>query len=114
MTASPRSRRAAASPAAPSSSAPSNSAPPNSAPAKKTATKAASNGATVAPQNLSAEDLGVPERLAKHTVRYADYRDVAREALTPMMRHYADIKDEYPHALLMYRVGDFFETYVSK
>ncbi|MEO0540674.1 MAG: DNA mismatch repair protein MutS [Cyanobacteria bacterium P01_A01_bin.105] len=28
-----------------------------------------------------------------------------------MMRHYADVKDEYPHALLLYRVGDFFETF---
>ena len=28
-----------------------------------------------------------------------------------MMRHYADTKDQYPHALLFYRVGDFFETF---
>ncbi len=54
---------------------------------------------------------GIPERLAKHTVRYADYRDVDRELMTPMMRHYADIKDRHPYALLMYRVGDFFETF---
>ena len=66
---------------------------------------------TAEPQNISPEAYGVPERLAKHTVRYADYRDVARTDLTPMMRHYADVKDEYPHALLMYRVGDFFETF---
>jgi len=53
----------------------------------------------------------LPERLIKHTVRYADHRAVDREALTPMMRHYAELKDEYPHALLLYRVGDFFETF---
>lgn len=53
----------------------------------------------------------LPERLIKHTVRYADHRAVNREALTPMMRHYAELKDEYPHALLLYRVGDFFETF---
>jgi DNA mismatch repair protein MutS len=53
----------------------------------------------------------LPERLVKHTVRYADYRAVNRDDLTPMMRHYADIKDHYPHALLLYRVGDFFETF---
>ncbi|MEO1209325.1 MAG: DNA mismatch repair protein MutS [Cyanobacteria bacterium J06638_20] len=53
----------------------------------------------------------LPERLIKHTVKYADHRAVDREALTPMMRHYADLKDEYPHALLLYRVGDFFETF---
>ncbi len=54
---------------------------------------------------------GIPERLAKHTVRYADYREVSREDMTPMMRHYAEVKDQHPHALLMYRVGDFFETF---
>jgi len=53
----------------------------------------------------------LPERLIKHTVRYADHRAVNRDALTPMMRHYAELKDEYPHALLLYRVGDFFETF---
>ncbi|MEM9164892.1 MAG: DNA mismatch repair protein MutS, partial [Cyanobacteria bacterium P01_F01_bin.4] len=47
----------------------------------------------------------------KHTVRYADYREVEREDMTPMMRHYADVKDQHPHALLLYRVGDFFETF---
>ncbi|MEL6398408.1 MAG: DNA mismatch repair protein MutS [Cyanobacteria bacterium J06607_6] len=28
-----------------------------------------------------------------------------------MMRHYVQVKQEYPHALLLYRVGDFFETF---
>ncbi len=56
-----------------------------------------------------AQDL--PDRLIKHEVKYTDHRSVARDALTPMMRHYADTKDQYPHALLFYRVGDFFETF---
>lgn len=54
---------------------------------------------------------GIPERLAKHTVRYANRRDVNWDDLTPMMRHYVEVKEEYPHALLLYRVGDFFETF---
>ncbi|GAP94451.1 DNA mismatch repair protein MutS [Leptolyngbya sp. NIES-2104] len=54
---------------------------------------------------------GVPDRLIKHSVRYADHRAVKRDHLTPMMRHYADLKDQYPHALLVYRVGDFYETF---
>ncbi|MER3434127.1 MAG: DNA mismatch repair protein MutS [Leptolyngbya sp. ERB_1_1] len=54
---------------------------------------------------------GVPDRLIKHSVRYADHRAVKREHLTPMMRHYADLKDQYPHAILVYRVGDFYETF---
>ncbi len=63
---------------------------------------------TVQEQNSS---HGVPDRLIKHEVRYADHRSVEREHLTPMMRHYADVKDQYPHALLLYRVGDFYETF---
>ncbi len=62
-------------------------------------------------QPLPPQDHGIPERLAKHTVRYADYREVSRTDMTPMMRHYAEVKDQHPYALLMYRVGDFFETF---
>jgi len=65
-----------------------------------------------APDMPDSQRLGeLPERLIKQTVRYTDHRSVDREALTPMMRHYADLKDEYPQALLLYRVGDFFETF---
>ncbi len=53
----------------------------------------------------------LPERLVKYKVRYAHHRDVQREALTPMMRHYVELKDQYPHALLLYRIGDFYETF---
>ncbi len=53
----------------------------------------------------------LPNRLIKHAVRYADHQAVNRAELTPMLRHYADLKDEYPQALLLYRVGDFFETF---
>lgn len=31
--------------------------------------------------------------------------------LTPMLRQYFDIKSQHPEALLLYRVGDFYETY---
>ncbi len=53
----------------------------------------------------------LPDRLVKHAVRYADHHSVNWDDLTPMMRHYVELKDEYPHALLLYRVGDFFETF---
>ncbi|HHP7243996.1 MAG TPA: DNA mismatch repair protein MutS, partial [Elainellaceae cyanobacterium] len=53
----------------------------------------------------------LPERLVKHTVRYADYRAVNRDELTPMFQQYVDVKDQYPHAILLYRIGDFFETF---
>jgi DNA mismatch repair protein MutS len=58
-----------------------------------------------------AQGLDLPDRLVKHTVRYTHHNEVKREDLTPMLRHYADTKDEYPNALLLYRVGDFFETF---
>ena len=54
---------------------------------------------------------GLPERLVKHDIRHADYRSVDRDQLTPMFRHYVDIKDQYPQALVLYRIGDFFETF---
>jgi DNA mismatch repair protein MutS len=53
----------------------------------------------------------LPERLVKHTVRYADHHAVNWDDLTPMMRHYVEMKEQYPQALLLYRVGDFFETF---
>jgi DNA mismatch repair protein MutS len=67
-----------------------------------------------APETLAettAQGLDLPDRLVKHTVRYTHHHEVKREDLTPMLRHYADTKDEYPNALLLYRVGDFFETF---
>lgn len=61
------------------------------------------------PTNPLPSDM--PNRLVKHAVRYADHRSVNWNDLTPMMRHYVELKDQYPHALLLYRVGDFFETF---
>jgi DNA mismatch repair protein MutS len=63
------------------------------------------------PAETKAQGLDLPNRLVKHTVRYTHHHEVKREDLTPMLRHYADTKDEYPNALLLYRVGDFFETF---
>ena len=42
---------------------------------------------------------------------HTDYRPLDRDKLSEMMRHYAQTKDKYPHALLLYRVGDFFECF---
>jgi len=41
----------------------------------------------------------------------ADHRTVDRQKLTPMMQHFAQLKDQYPQAMLLYRVGDFYETF---
>lgn len=37
--------------------------------------------------------------------------EVNREELSPMMRQYLDIKDQYPSELVFYRVGDFYELF---
>ena len=41
----------------------------------------------------------------------ADHHTVDRQKLTPMMQHFVELKDQYPHAILLYRVGDFYETF---
>jgi len=71
-------------------------------------TDSASPDSPIAPDHLTSD---LPERLVKYKVRYAHHRDVKREALTPMMRHYVELKDQYPNALLLYRIGDFYETF---
>ncbi|MBE9206653.1 DNA mismatch repair protein MutS [Nostoc sp. LEGE 06077] len=42
---------------------------------------------------------------------HADTRLVDRTKLSKMYQHYVEVKDKHPHALLLYRVGDFFETF---
>jgi len=49
----------------------------------------------------------MPEPTAPHP----DYRPLQRDKLSPMMQHYIEVKEQYPHALLLYRVGDFFECF---
>lgn len=34
-----------------------------------------------------------------------------REKLTPLFKQYTAIKDDHPHALLLYRLGDFYEMF---
>ncbi len=41
----------------------------------------------------------------------SDTKLVDRNKLSKMYQHYVEMKDKYPHAVLLYRVGDFFETF---
>jgi len=43
----------------------------------------------------------------------ADPERLDRAALTPMLQHYLDTKAQHPTALLLYRVGDFFECFFT-
>jgi len=38
-------------------------------------------------------------------------KDIDREKLTPMMRHYLSVKEENPDCILFYRLGDFYELF---
>ena len=42
---------------------------------------------------------------------HTDYRTLDVTKLTPMYQHYVEVKEQYPNALLLYRVGDFFECF---
>ena len=38
-------------------------------------------------------------------------RDAERSQLVPSRRQYLDLKAQYPNAILLYRLGDFYETF---
>ena len=40
-----------------------------------------------------------------------DCRNIDKSKLSPMYQHYVEVKEKYPNALLLYRVGDFFECF---
>ncbi|MDJ0661009.1 MAG: DNA mismatch repair protein MutS [Crocosphaera sp.] len=42
---------------------------------------------------------------------HTDYGILEVKKLTPMYQHYVTVKQQYPNALLLYRVGDFFECF---
>ncbi|MBV9388044.1 MAG: DNA mismatch repair protein MutS [Chroococcidiopsidaceae cyanobacterium CP_BM_ER_R8_30] len=48
---------------------------------------------------------------AKLMPRNADHRKLDCTKLSPMFQHFVEIKEQHPHALLLYRCGDFFETF---
>ena len=37
--------------------------------------------------------------------------EVDREKLSPMMRHYVELKDKYVDTIILYRLGDFYEMF---
>lgn len=58
-----------------------------------------------------ANSIRATERALSVAAENADYQTVDRSKLTPMMQHFVEVKEQYPHALLLYRVGDFYETF---
>ena len=48
---------------------------------------------------------------AKEDTTTAETKAVAAVALSPMLRQFLDLKQKHPDALLLFRTGDFYETY---
>ncbi|MGP0128213.1 MAG: DNA mismatch repair protein MutS [cyanobacterium endosymbiont of Rhopalodia musculus] len=60
---------------------------------------------TISPDPNSQSKLGTSK--SPHT----NYCHLDFQKLTPMYQHYVKVKCQYPNALLVYRVGDFFECF---
>ncbi|MDJ0843120.1 DNA mismatch repair protein MutS [Crocosphaera sp.] len=50
-------------------------------------------------------------KIATSKSPHTDYGILEVKKLTPMYQHYVKVKQQYPNALLLYRVGDFFECF---
>ena len=51
------------------------------------------------------------EEKAKEEATKAETKAVAAIALSPMVKQFIDLKKKHPDALLLFRCGDFYETY---
>ncbi|MDZ8187590.1 MAG: DNA mismatch repair protein MutS [Nostoc sp. ChiSLP02] len=60
---------------------------------------------------MTASHSETPSTKADASTFISDHRQVDRSKLSQMYLHYVETKDKYPHAMLLYRVGDFFECY---
>ncbi len=56
-------------------------------------------------------DPSPPEEPLSDQPRWHHHSLVAPEALTPMLRHYVELKAAHPERVLLYRLGDFFECF---
>ncbi len=61
--------------------------------------------------SMTASHSETPSNKPDASTFISDHRQVDRSKLSQMYLHYVETKDKYPHAVLLYRVGDFFECY---
>lgn len=61
--------------------------------------------------SMTASHSETPSTKPDASTFISDHRQVDRTKLSQMYLHYVETKDKYPHAVLLYRVGDFFECY---
>lgn len=55
--------------------------------------------------------LKFPDKIFNIHARYTGRREDQMSDLTPMMKQYNRIKEEYPGTVLFFRMGDFYETF---
>ncbi|MBE9036148.1 DNA mismatch repair protein MutS [aff. Roholtiella sp. LEGE 12411] len=60
---------------------------------------------------MTASHSETPSTKADASTFISNHQMVDRSKLSQMYLHYVETKDKYPHAMLLYRVGDFFECY---
>ncbi|HYX16163.1 MAG TPA: DNA mismatch repair protein MutS [Nostoc sp.] len=60
---------------------------------------------------MTASHSETPSNKPDASTFISDHQQVDRSKLSQMYLHYVETKDKYPHAVLLYRVGDFFECY---
>lgn len=61
--------------------------------------------------SMTASHSETPSNKPDASTFISDHLQVDRSKLSQMYLHYVETKDKYPHAVLLYRVGDFFECY---
>ena len=61
--------------------------------------------------SLQLDDLNSSENDNSDAPAWAHHSQVDQTLLTPMLRHYVELKAEHPERVLLYRLGDFFECF---
>ena len=59
---------------------------------------------------LPPNKLGTPARRSRYTNKHDEVLDMAK-GLTPMRHQYLQIKKQYPDTIVLFRLGDFYETF---
>ena len=49
--------------------------------------------------------------MTKSDINFITTSEVNIEDITPAMRHYVETKRQYPDSILLYQIGDFYETF---
>ncbi len=60
--------------------------------------------------NLKTDLISEKKKVCINEQSYS-YKTVAKQKLTPVMKHYVTLKEEHKDRVLLYRLGDFFECF---